>query len=683
MKDTYYSEIEGMRDFYKEIGYENKVDFSCSTDGRLILPNDTYGTLNEFKLFHKSAQDVFYQMKRYCKSYNSKAKSIPRYGIYITLNDKKYQVFDLLKEIYEEAIASGIGSPLLSYNSPLDLKAKMENRLTQKGWIDENSLISYNDLYFQKKEHTKKKKDDFIKELKYPSALNIQPYFWNEAGEMERKFLDCIGSTALQKRLGAFFTPDYAAEKSTAYIRNIISNLNEDEDYIIVDRCAGTGNLEKLFTEEELSHCILNTIVYAERSTLDGVYKGRVKAILPEDETIDEEGCIIYGNALSESFNNNLKEKIEKIRAEVESKGKKLIVIGLENPPYSNAGGGLSDGKEKRKGNSDNFISNEMKKEKIGRATNELANKFIWSGFKYYFDYYVVYSPIKYWKSQHLIDKKFLNGIITNRKDYHATEGGIVIISWKNEDVHNEELQLENSLIKKVHNGYNTSVLPKTAENSDIILINNDGVLNAKSGFLINKYTSCHAKYIRLDNSNIKQALPLFAANCYDCKDYTEKEVIMKSGDGGTAYQNDEELLNDCFIWCCLTDKNKCISDENVTNHLCFDQNSKADDLLMEIEPNRYEELLSAWKNVLTLSIHTDNYNPDYKYGLYQIERDLNEKVIFKDEQNKVVKDKTGKPYLIYKYSELNDSIISLKQKLKEFYNTNIASKLFRYELLK
>lgn len=103
----------------------------------------------------------------------------------------------------------------------------------------------------------------------------------------------------------------------------------------------------------------------------------------------------------------------------------------------------------------------------------------------------------------------------------------------------------------------------------------------------------------------------------------------------------------------------------------------------MEIEPNRYEELLSAWKNVLTLSIHTDNYNPDYKYGLYQIERDLNEKVIFKDEQNKVVKDKTGKPYLIYKYSELNDSIISLKQKLKEFYNTNIASKLFRYELLK
>ena len=40
----------------------------------------------------------------------------------------------------------------------------------------------------------------------------------------------------------------------------------------------------------------------------------------------------------------------------------------------------------------------------------------------------------------------------------------------------------------------------------------------------------------------------------------------MKSGDGGTAYQNDNDFLEDCFIWCCLTDKNKCWSKDKVNN---------------------------------------------------------------------------------------------------------------------
>ena len=39
---------------------------------------------------------------------------------------------------------------------------------------------------------------------------------------MERKLLDCLGSEELKKRLGAFFTPDYAARQSTDYVRNII-----------------------------------------------------------------------------------------------------------------------------------------------------------------------------------------------------------------------------------------------------------------------------------------------------------------------------------------------------------------------------------------------------------------------------------------------------------------------------
>ena len=62
-------------------------------------------------------------------------------------------------------------------------------------------------------------------------------------------------------------------------------------------------------------------------------------------------------------------------------------------------------------------------------------------------------------------------------------------------------------------------------------------------------------------DEELKKYLPLFVANCYTCKDFTEKEIIMKSGDKGTIYQEDREFLEDCFLWCCLTDKNKCISE--------------------------------------------------------------------------------------------------------------------------
>lgn len=79
-----------------------------------------------------------------------------------------------------------------------------------------------------------------------------------------------------------------------------------------------------------------------------------------------------------------------------------------------------------------------MKKENKGAITNDLANAFIWSGFKYFlrdeFDSYIVFSPIKYWKSQHLISKKFIDGYALNRKHFHApTDACVSLISWSNE----------------------------------------------------------------------------------------------------------------------------------------------------------------------------------------------------------------------------------------------------------
>ena len=679
----YPVELDAMRAFYNEIGYpEGRIDYSCNTDGRPIVDWRIHqlGSLIEFKVVAKSNSDVFSQMKRYIRAYNARGLSLPKYGVYIITESQKYTVFNLEYETYCEdaVICSNLDLVVDLERKTSNADSWINNTETQKGWIDENSIVAYNDIYFSSRGKSRKKKDDFIAELANPTILNIKPYEWQPDGNMERKLLDCLGSAELKKRLGAFFTPAYAARQSTNYVRNIIRNLSEDEDYVIVDRCCGSGNLEMEFTEEELSHCILSTMVFAEKTTLKGLYEGKVKAILPLDETTDSEGCMPSGDALSEEFNDGLSTVLEICRRDAESRGKKLVVIGLENPPYS-------ESHDKTTSNtSDNFITREMKKEVKGRATNDLANKFIWSGFNWFFDYYVVYSPIKYWKSQHLVDKKFLEGSVVNRADFHATEGGISVIAWKNEDVDNEHIILQATVndevrdvvVNKMHN-FITSVLPERTGGADIFFYNGSAFDHKKS-YLVNYEVPQAGSALRMFNidEELKKYLPLFVANCYTCKDFTEKEIIMKSGDKGTLYQEDREFLEDCFIWCCITDSNKCISDRTRQNEMALEQNSKADQIVDRTGDHRMD-LIRLWRNVITQVRTCEERNPNYKYGLAQIISELDINI------DTTMTDKNGKFLQKKKHHDLHEAIISLKSELKKFYSNYLEPKLFEYELLK
>ena len=670
----YAVELEAMRAFYNEIAYpEGSVDYSCNTDGRIILDENTWllGSLNEFKVIRKNNEDVFNHMKRYIKAYNARALSLPKYGVYIITSEQKYTVFDLEADKVENAIVvENLDLTIDPNDFSCSADAYLKDTTTQKGWIDETSIVSFNDLYFGLKGKSKKKKDDFIAELANPTILNIKPYTWNESGSMERKLLDCLGSSELKKRLGAFFTPDYAVEKSTTYLRNIISQL--PDDYLIIDRCAGTGNLEKFLTDEELSHCILNTINYAELTTLKGLYEGRVRAILPIDETTDEDGCMSAGDALEEQFNNNL---INLINAE-KAKNPNLTVIMLENPPYVEPQAEATRSGKTLHGTSNNYITDLMTNVK-GAAKNDMANKFIWSAFNLIkTDYYVVYSPVKYFKSQNLVNKKFIEGCLVNRKDFHATEAGISLMVWKNEDEVVDSWQLENCLIKRVKSGSLFSTILTASSNEICKFHDYSGSPDFKHGTLGNEKPKGHIATKVLTDSNIKQALPLFAANCYVCKDFTEKEVIMKSGDGGTAYLQDNEFLEDCFLWCCLTDKNKCWSSGNVINEMAISQNSKADQLI-DLKSSHRLNLKRKWDLVLNEAQKCKEYNSKFKYGLAQIINDLN----LSDETNIV--NKKGEKETVKRYPKLDEQIKSLKSELKTFYDTYIAPKCFQYELLK
>ena len=661
MKRIYKTEKEAMQDFYEELNI--LPDYSCNTDGRVE------GTLVEFKLNTKAIP--LKQFKRYIKAYNSVAKLLPRYSLFINVNHREFTFID---NSNWKIITDG------KWKNPQDLQKFLNKKDYMKGEIKEFSIVAYNDLFYS--EHLSAKKEDFIEEIKNPKELNIKPYQWNKIGDMERSILDCLGSIALKKRLGAFFTPDEYAKISTEYVRNAIIRVPKGYDYVILDRCAGTGNLQKFLTNEELSHCILNTYVYAEWTTLKGLYDDRVRCVIPHTKNYkDPDGLLSDGDALTEDFDKVITKIIDDERKKARGK---LVVIGLENPPYTTPGAEATRSGKTYKQSS--WVKERMKKARVikGDAGSDLCNHFIYSATNIIgIEEYILFSPIKYWKSQHLFDGKFNEGYICNKKKFHATESGISLISWSNNKSNNNELNFQSDIgqviIKKIN--YGASFLLPNPKNRRVnnrfagIILRNGTPIHL-NGHLVNMVTKHDEGRVREINSlNVIQLLPLWVANCYKSKDYTEKEVIMKSGDGGTEYQKDKDFLDDCFVWSCLSNQNKCISNKQVKNELCLMQNTKADKLL-DIN-SRNTRLLQKWRKVFKSIKTTEEYNPKYTYGLHQICREINIKIETGGYNKK------GEPIMEHKYTDLNYEIKELKEQLKEFYDKHLTPKLFKYELLK
>ena len=75
-----------------------------------------------------------------------------------------------------------------------------------------------------------------------------------------------------------------------------------------------------------------------------------------------------------------------------------------------------------------------------------------------------MYSPIKYWKSLNLVNKKFIDWYGFNRKYFHASDSFISCILWKNIDENNKYIELkafdiEDEEIRDIEMGSDTGVL--------------------------------------------------------------------------------------------------------------------------------------------------------------------------------------------------------------------------------
>lgn len=756
------TEREGQIEFYKT--FLPLIDPNLTLDDILADNNDGVlnGNLLEFKLRVNDLNAVLFQCVKYLSALRIKGKPVPANIIIVDLNGEQaylYKSADYLADIEKVysggASKSNAGFVGRTYNEKYAygqdqlavtclIKRLKETEFTRIH-IDENCIVGWATAFY--KAVPTARKEDFIGddtgkhktigEIRDPSVFAEYIYPYKGTSNVKFQYLmDKLNDTLQKKNLGAFYTPEPYAEKSHELLRMAIARVPAGNDYVIIDRCAGTGNLEKGLTDEELSHCILSTVEYYEYKVMQEILGSKVRHIIPPIEADDtfNAGLVRGANALSEEYVNNpvIKQYID---------DPNCTIILFENPPYAETTSMEHQRKgagKKSSGWKNSFAVTEMKKQVKGTALNDLGNVFIWSAFEYYLrqptDSYVAYSPVKYWKVQHLIDKRLLGGFCCNRRHFHTNiDACIMVALWSNEDADLDAfelpgydidddgaLQLAGDLrIARVHSMYSRMYYDKRSfadDTEDGVLLKHDGLLvegqKQRIKPLFNKNMlgymvadgpgfdnpdlhSCllsagiyngNGFYMRRDN--YLEKLPMFCASRYINynREWTERARIMKSGDGADRFNADvasgklDQWLRKCLLFTCVEMQNHMRtftgSDGRFyRNDLCLDTTNgstvASEDLKKLICSPAEQRILDQWKTLMDAVKQTDEYDPRLTYGVYQIFAEID--TSYKDDEGNTV----------WNNIEVHSALQTLKTLVKEYYNTEIVPKLFEYEFLK
>lgn len=625
--------------------------------------------------------------------------------------------------------------------------------------ITEHNVYGWANYYYDHASEYKQKpeKKKFFEELRNPSGT-LKQYIkpWTGQETDFRYIMDMLNDPMTQKKLGAFYTPPAYAKKAVELVKQAIARVPQGNDYVIIDRCAGTGNLEMYLddgNEDILSHVIVSTYELKEWMVLKDRYHGRVRYIIPpvpanpsDLPDLNDDGFLSGANALTRDIIDNTE-----VRKYLDDEN--CTIILFENPPYAettsisfqNEGAAeeASDWK-------DGYVVEEMKKEVKGAVSNDMANAFIWSAFKYFLrqptDSYIVFSPIKYWKAQHLIKKKFVNGFAFNRVHFHAkTNACVSCIYWSNEkddmttrfDLQAYDLDENRNLVdegKITVRSINTIFSEKYFDNRRFDDDTEDGIYCGLDGAEkehgrvvpvynpnIVCYCSCHAAgfdnprltaqisiasrfngngfYVR--NDNFVEKLPLLAAARYtdNYNDWKIMSMVMKSGDKAEQYHADvasgqlDKFLCQTLIWTGLTHyahmRSLNGSDGRFyRNELCFDnldgKTTLASEKLNEFIANGYE--LSDEEKALFAK-----WNDILTY----IEQNCQDEYkplytygLYQIDEEINVKIQQGvkadgTPKMVQKYGDLNNLIKDMKTMVKDYYLNNLVDTLFEYEFLK
>ena len=778
----YNVERDGQIEFFDNFGIPYDEDNSVLVDYTDGVFN---GNILEFKKDIPNTNEVLFQAIKYLSRMRVHGESVPATIILIDLNSTLAYVFhssDFRKEIHKIYIGasskknkgffSNATAEKLNYSIDAE-SARLKKILkgTKKNPeemyipidIDENCIVGWSERYY--KELPNASKGDFIGdtngtaikltgEIRKPRHFEglITPYK-GKSNERFKFLMDCLNDRLSKKELGAYYTPVIYARQAAELVMEAIRRVPEGNDYIILDRSAGTGNLEASLIglkdakgDDIIKHCVVSTYEYYEYKVLQERIGDLVKEIIPPTEAnvIYSNGKVSNADATSEDFikNPTISEFLD---------DENCSIILFENPPFqdSSAITFVEDGNPSKRAQTtrkDSFVSKEFKKEivELGlggqqAVARDIMNLFIWSAFKYYLrqptDSYILFSPVKYYKNIHLVDKRFMGGYAFNRDHFHASPSVISCIYWSNEDKPKSESILlqtydidtyKNAIVReeehdlqvpKVYNNI-SDLSDKREDSTDIESITSIAVVGADGyekkdwvyskgrkpkyndniiAYMVSKSFMIDSKQYNLVRTNFDtglknsygfwlrkdnflEKLPMFVAKLLPMDKWYEKEVYFTTSDKGTAYVHDRNFLKTCLIYTCLSNQNKCVSfygsDERYyRNELCFDYGTLASETLNEFELDSDEEnLMYLWKKILSEAHTTNNYNNVYSYGVYQISEELNTFQIEGTGRNK---------HKVYDYVDLNGDLNSLRENLKTYYRSHILDKIFKYELVK
>lgn len=456
------------------------------TDDASILVDNTdgvyHGNIMEFKLNIANTGKVLFQAIKYLSKMRIKGESIPARILLIDLNDTKVYIYnsadyiDDIQKVYigaaskdNDAFSKNV-TPIAEYDysdmvdSAEVLKLLINKVANETDWyipidLDENCIVGWAERYYR--EIPKSTKGDFLGdgtgkinvngEIRDPRHFKGLINAYTEPTNEKFKYLmDCLNDRLNKKDLGAFYTPKAYCDKAAELVEMAVTRVPDGNDYIILDRCAGTGNLESALYgrydkngDELISHCVVSTYEYYEYKVLLERIGSDVRNIVPPTEAnvIYENGKVSNADAMSEDYINNplIKKYVDDDRC---------TIILFENPPYSDSSAitFIEDGdktKRAKTNKTDKYVIQSFKtnalpvlSEQRG-AARESSHLFIWSGYNYYLrhdtDSMIVFSPVKYFKNVGLMHHTLLAGFAFNRDYFHATPSVISCCLWSNE----------------------------------------------------------------------------------------------------------------------------------------------------------------------------------------------------------------------------------------------------------
>ena len=250
------------------------------------------GNLLEFKLAINDTPAVLFQAVKYLSKLRMTGRSVPRHILLVDLNARRIRVYDAAdyRDAIHQTFASAASRSTDGFTIVRDPEviedyigtgaARVIEVLKSDEYIpidiSQECVVPWAERYYREvpgstKEHLLAETGELRKPVKFHRYITA--YDGPDWSEFKR-ILDRLNDKLKKIELGAFYTPEPYVRKSHELVERAISRVPAGNDYVIIDRCAGTGNLQRGLDEipcpgcsgplaaeahSVLAHCIVNT----------------------------------------------------------------------------------------------------------------------------------------------------------------------------------------------------------------------------------------------------------------------------------------------------------------------------------------------------------------------------------------------------------------------------------------